>query len=908
MSEKEIFLEALDLDDPSRRTAYLDRACAGDAELRRRVEALLEKHESSGEILRVPALRQMAALGAVTSDEEAAPAGEIDLSFLQPPTRPGSLGRLAHYEILEVLGRGGCGTVLKAFDEKLQRPVAVKVMARELAATSPARKRFLREARAAAAVRHANVVSIHDVEERPVPFLVMEYIAGQTLQQRIDTTGPLDLQEVVSIGRQIARSLAAAHAEGLIHRDVKPANILLEQGSDCVKITDFGLARSADDASLTQSGAVAGTPLYMSPEQAQGEPVDHRTDLFSLGSVLYVMCTGRPPFRGATPLAVFKRVVEDQPRAVREIIPEAPEWLIEIIARLHAKRPADRFASAQAVADALAAGPARKAEAKPRPSRRWAAALLLGSLLALGLSEASGVTGVGGAVIRLFSADGTLVVEVDDPLVKVSIDGEEIVITGAGVREIRLKPGQYKVEASRDGKLVRQELITLSRNGRQLLRVSKEAAREVPPPPAVERPALPGADRKAAEYVLSLGGTVRVNDLEIDINAAAGLPSVSFQLTRFDLSDNRKVTDEGLAAAVGCTDIKDLWLGGTPITDAGLAHFKKCKQLKTLYLGNTSVTSVGLAQLTGNKVTHMWLSNAWHIGDEGLASFRGSAEIVVLQLNYTLVTDVGLANFKDCPKLIDINVYGTKVTDEGMAYFQGCKDLQYLTAGKTKVTDKGLGYFKGCEKIIWLNLMWLPIGEAGLANFNGCGELTLLALAGTKVNDAAIGRLKDQPKLHNLDLSSTPVTDEGLKKFRACPQLRTLLLNETQVTDKGIAWFKACTNLTELHLFKTRISDAGLAELKGCKSLAIVHLGETQITDAALAQFKGSATLAHLDLHGANVTDKGLDNLRPCQHLRELVLTKTKVTVTGIDLVRKALPRCRITWDGGTVEPTVKDE
>ena len=247
-----------------------------------------------------------------------------------------------------MLGRGGFGVVLKAFDEMLHRVVAIKVMAPQLAATSPARKRFLREARAAAAIRHDNVVGIHAVEDQPIPYLVMEYIAGETLQQKLDRIGPLEVSEVLRIGQQIASGLAAAHALGLIHRDIKPANILLEGGVEPrVKITDFGLARAADDASLTQSGVIAGTPLYMAPEQAKGEAIDQRADLFSLGSVLYVMCSGRPPFRASTTLAVLKRVAEDTPRPIREIIPEVPNWLCAIVARLHAKKPEDRFASAR---------------------------------------------------------------------------------------------------------------------------------------------------------------------------------------------------------------------------------------------------------------------------------------------------------------------------------------------------------------------------------------------------------------------------------------------------------------------------------------------------------------------------------------------------------------------------------
>ncbi len=227
-------------------------------------------------------------------------------------------------------------------------------MAPQLAATSPARKRFLREAQTSAQVRHENVVQVHEVGEQPLPFLVMEFIPGETLQQRLDRVGPVEPAEVVRIGRQIAEGLAAAHATDLIHRDIKPGNILLEGAQLRVKITDFGLARAADDASLSHSGIIAGTPNYMSPEQAKGEKIDQRADLFSLGSVLYQMASGRPPFRANSTVAVLKRVADDTPRDIREIIPETPQWLCDIIAKLHAKNPAERFQSAREVADLLA--------------------------------------------------------------------------------------------------------------------------------------------------------------------------------------------------------------------------------------------------------------------------------------------------------------------------------------------------------------------------------------------------------------------------------------------------------------------------------------------------------------------------------------------------------------------------
>src|SRR6516162_7639879 len=244
MTEEQIFLEAVELADPADRMAYLDKACGGNAELRRQVESLLAAHFTSGEFLDEPLGEQMRAGESNSSDntvdmrthmgrdavtDEKKPDQEPDdLHFLQPSSRPDSLGRIGHYEVLEILGKGGFGIVMRAFDETLQRVVALKVLAPAIAATSPARKRFLREARASAQVRHENVVQVHAVEEQPLPYLVMEFIPGETLQQMLDRTGPLDVPEIVRIGRQIAEGLTAAHGTGLVHRDVKPANVLIE--------------------------------------------------------------------------------------------------------------------------------------------------------------------------------------------------------------------------------------------------------------------------------------------------------------------------------------------------------------------------------------------------------------------------------------------------------------------------------------------------------------------------------------------------------------------------------------------------------------------------------------------------------------------------------------------------------
>jgi hypothetical protein len=378
MTEETIFTNALAKSDAKERQAYLDEACGDNLPLRREVEALLATHDADSGFLVRPAVEQLAgnsssagppteALASSSSvspqpkqaassetQAEEKPAADVDLAFLAPSAHSGHLGRLGHYEVQEVIGKGGFGIVLKAFDERLHRVVAIKVLSPAFAANASARRRFIREARAAAAVKNEHVVGIYDVQEDAnPPFLVMELIDGVSLQQKIDQTGPLGVIEILRIGVQIAEGLAAAHKQGKVHRDIKPANILLENGVERVKITDFGLARAVDDTSVTQSGIIAGTPMYMSPEQAEGLTIDHRSDLFSLGTVLYAMCTGDPPFRATGTVAVLKRVVEEIPRPIREINSEIPDWLEAIVATLHAKNPEDRFQTAKEVAELL---------------------------------------------------------------------------------------------------------------------------------------------------------------------------------------------------------------------------------------------------------------------------------------------------------------------------------------------------------------------------------------------------------------------------------------------------------------------------------------------------------------------------------------------------------------------------
>jgi len=1311
--------------------------------------------------------------------------------FLALPQAADEIGRLGKYRVMAVLGRGGMGVVFKAQDPHLDRFVALKAMLPSLATSRSAKERFFREAKAAAALKHPHIVTIFDVgEDRGAPFLAMEFLEGEALDDRVKRDSRIPVPDILRIGKEVAEGLEAAHERGLIHRDIKPGNIWLEGKKGQVKILDFGLARAmADETHLTQSGAIVGTPAYMAPEQACGEKVDHRCDLFSLGCVLYRMCTGELPFKGSNTLAIISALALENPVPPLSLNPALPAELSDLVMKLLAKKREDRPADARAVAEALVAImmhstrpvieampqtavvpsanaddpfaniddsgyenpklPFTKSEPqlaasrtqfvsdvtvspkKPRSRRlifvglagalaivaafivikitnkngpdtelqiadesksvekqkpkkelsiavapfdekqakvhqnRWAEQIgapkhsvnslgmkfvfippgkfVMGSSekevgrkphegpqhsvtltrpFYLGMFEVTrseyqtiaidepgqAATGArmpmvsvswdeavlfckklsqlpeeraAGRIYRLpteaeweyacragtttaysfgdsyigtgtsFMNDGAqlpvgslpansfglydmhgnvyewcsdrwdanyyanspskdpqgpdgnstsrvmrggaaqdhgplacrsahrhwnssgyqwhtlgfrVVCEVADGAKWVNADGTVAVsppsdekeakkqqeewatklklpveaTSKLGMKMILIPPvgkalpkayylGKYEVtqgewekvmgynpsafgptnakvvgldtskfpveqvswydsvefcnklsekeglqpyydlkvtkRVGKDGKQIEdaqvkilggsgyhiptdaewthgcaagsktryhfgdkdeqlpdyawfvvnsdgpphvvgekkpngfglydmhgnvrewnEEMLSNSATGAPErvsgggdwhsparycavnsrhrsgpadrnyaigLRVARVAVGKEAP--VVEPKQAADPDRRAAEYVLSIGGSVRVNDEERDRKAVDDLPREAFRLTKFN--SGNKVSDAGLAHFKGCKNLTALWLGGAPVGDAGLAHFSDCKNLTSLDLKNTKVTNAGLANFKDCKDLTAVILYGTKVSDAGLANFKDCKNLTRLELYGTNVTDEGLAYFKDCKDLTGLDLFGTHVTDAGLAYFKDHKNLTRLQLGETQVTDTGLAYFKGCKNLLILNLANTQLSDAGLAHFKECYNLKDLSLEGTKAGDAGLANFKDCKDLVGLDLDGTNATDEGLTFFKGCKDLNRVNLNATRVTDTGLANFKICKKLTILRLAGTQVSDAGLAYFKDCKILT------------------------------------------------NLYLEKTKVTAAGIDDLAKALPKCKIVWDKGTVEP-----
>src|SRR5262245_56767403 len=347
---------------PDAREAFLDEACAGDEDLRREVAGLLACDVPSDSFIQSPAIEIAARAMAAEP-------------FIEASTKPtGNLiagSQIGAYQLLEPLGRGGMGEVHLALDTRLGRKVAVKLLPAEFTTDNGRLRRFAQEARAASALNHPNIITIHEIGEIAIEngslrYIVTEYVEGETLRQRMARAPQQRIEppEAIDIALQIAAALSAAHEAGITHRDIKPENVMARRDG-IVKVLDFGLAKLTEPAApapsflidtqaptlqrvtSTESGVVMGTPRYMSPEQARGEKVDAQTDIFSLGVMFYEMIAGRAPFAGTTPNEVIAAILRDTPPPLSEWAPDAPQGLEQIIGRALGKERTERYQTAK---------------------------------------------------------------------------------------------------------------------------------------------------------------------------------------------------------------------------------------------------------------------------------------------------------------------------------------------------------------------------------------------------------------------------------------------------------------------------------------------------------------------------------------------------------------------------------
>ncbi|HEY7314984.1 MAG TPA: protein kinase [Gemmataceae bacterium] len=898
---------------------------------------------------------------ALRSSSDPSSDGSLTLQALNPPQSPDEIGWLAHYRLLKVLGEGGMGVVFLAEDTLLVRSVALKIMKPEIAADPRHRQRFVREARAAAKVEHDHIVPIYGVgEDGGVPWLAMPFLKGQSLDELLKRVKVLKPAQAVRLGAQVAKGLAAAHAAGLIHRDIKPANIWVEpEGGGRAKLLDFGLARDQSpppdhspqreggDEHLTRTGAVVGTPAYMAPEQARGEALDARADLFSLGCVLYRAVTGRLPFQGTGTMGTLLALATQTPPPAHEVNPEVTPLLSALITSLLAKDRSARPASAATVATALHAmqdqmtsplmsplpAPPRQEASDPwatltetveqpapvvAPRRRWRPAMAAILLLVLGGALAAGI------VVIIKNKDGKEVARLTVP-----------------------ERGSLEIKPDGDG-------------GK----------------PKVERADI-NPDRKAAEWVLSIGGTVKVRQKGKDreIQDAKDLPAVPFELVFVNLNRIAKVEDVGLDHLKGLTNLAYLDLDGTVVTDAGVERLKGLTHLTYLDLGGTRVSDAGLEHL--KKLTNLTYLDlgVTRVSDRGLERLEGLTNLTGLWLGGTRVSDAGLERLKRLTELTALWLNHTSVSDTGLIHFKALTNLTILDLAATQVSDAGLPHLKALTKLTELNLDNTQTSDAGLVHLKGLTNLTQLWLSGTRVSDGGMVRLKGLTNLAELGLRDTRVSDAGLKNLVNLP-LGRVLLDNSRVSTRGLASLRSAFPRAEISgEAKPSLAEDLLAEgaaltvragedkedrivkkiadlprepfrvrrvdcigvkkpldellarlgqpreqeferlealdLSGCvldnlafapplENLQELNVSGTRVADDALQALENLSNLRRLDLHQTAVTGRGLGCLARLPKLTELSLAGSKVSDLLAAEVGKLISLNRLSLAGCT--------
>lgn len=712
---------------------------------------------------------------------------------------------LRDYQIVAKLGEGGMGTVYKAIHNRLKKTVALKVLPTARIGDQFAVARFEREMSVLGQLNHPNIVQALDAGEHDGQhYLVMELVDGSDLGEVVKRSFPLSIANACKLISEAALGLQFAHEHGFVHRDIKPSNLMLAKSSGrtgeagaVVKILDLGLARALDQpselestaADLTTTGQVMGTLDYMAPEQGgDSHQVDIRADIYSLGATLYKLLTGDSPFAQHSqkpPLQRLMAIAQSEPPAIRTKRPDVPEKLASIVHRMLAKAPEDRFATPIEVVQALEPFCEHADLAQllglpsvPRTSPPESQVVPAPKVSDAGRDRSRAwhtiLTGAAGffalaAILLIVTRNGT--VEVSSPDGKQLPDDVKVVVSRGG-KEVELLQsdnqwsakivnGEYRVHVrgGNDAFVIKDATLIVNRMGRAVVKVELKPAAESPAKaspvatspvaisPAVSAPQSANSqdpDRRAAEWVLSVGGsvTVKLKYDELPVAKVEDLPKKDFELLDIRMIYIPEYDDAGMVALEGCKNLRAFEVLHH-VSDVGAAHLRDCENLKILRL------------------------QATHISDEGMAVFKNCKKLELLELDGTPVGGDGLAHFENCVELKHLGLGFTHVGDDDLRYFKDCTKLEALQLRHTKVTDRGLEHLKNCKSLMQINFENMNITDAGLAHLSGCKMIEGLSLVLTQVSDAGLAQLAGCPKLNSLNLRATKVTEAGVKKLAA---------------------------------------------------------------------------------------------------------------------------------------------
>lgn len=738
---EELFFKATTL--PAKdRLAFAAMTCADNAVMQRDLLRLLESDDESNSFLDRPLKLERELLVDLklidTRSEEANPLSELH-GVLEPSKSKDSIGKIGHFEVHEILGQGASSTVLKATDHKLRRTVVLKVLSSKLAKDSFSKERFIQEARIAAGITHQNLVAIYHVEDQcDRPFIVMEDFNAISLEEYLASRPLLSLEEAVEIAIKICKGLSRVHAGGIVHRDLKPGNILIQRDTGEIKITDFGIAKVVnrhEDPALTLDDQVLGTPKYMSPEQFLGEELDARSDLFSLGSILYRMLTRKDPFDGHNSRSILSKLVNTIPTPVHELVPQIPLWLSDLVAKLHSRNPADRYQTAEDVLAACDAGrmQAEKAQAtdqmvqagadRSTEFRRFpeSFSLFIGRFtfrrICMFMTPPLIVLLLG-VLLKLQTASGELVVICDDPSAVVTVkasQGTETHLLQMAIGEnnrMFLKSGAWEISitgAEADEYVISPNEIQVVRGGVTQVKISRKSNSD-----SGDRGAIAVARKRktpvdpATEALLNRGAVLVVhsgNFEETYCTSIADLPDTDFDVHSIYLGDRSSWNlplDFELLGKFPKVVLLDF--SGTEFSDANLSQLGQFRQLEAVDLRDTEVTDAGMAILSNNSSVLSLALDGTAVGIDGLHALSRMRSLGNLTLSGAMINDEAMRVISEFPNLYALSCTNCKITDVGIQHLSNRRVWQVLTFYGTNITDAGIKLVSGFKELRSLNL------------------------------------------------------------------------------------------------------------------------------------------------------------------------------------------------------------
>lgn len=784
------------------------------------------------------------------------------------------------YAFLGDLGHGGMGRVIKAEDKLLRRVVAIKFLSIDYdpGHCQKAVQRFQREAMALSALSHVNLVRIYDfgVTDKNVPYLVMEYVEGETLKDLIDTRGGLDSSTALEILLQICSGIGHAHGRGIVHRDLKPSNIIISWSADDepkVTIVDFGISYLLDTTEgepgkITPSGNLLGSPFYMAPEQAMGEPGDIRTDVYTLGCLAYEMFTGKVPYEGRSALETIRMHLEESPAPLGEAFPPLLE---DTIARMLAKSPGNRFDSMAEVESRIKfvleseyEGSAQSIGSVEQVKTLSSEQFFKDHRLPVSVVSLAVLLMLSVVTIFLFVVNKVGILQGEDDVLLRNIGliqpaPSHIEVTESDFR--RVNSDFFNAETDRDSLNLHGSTMVVDHDLQKIANL-KNLRRLDLSETFLGNQALDYLDNPA----------LRILNLEKTLVTDDGLKNLSRspRLRELNLSSN-KIRGHKFEALVALPRLRVLGLNDCRLHPCAASHIGRMNLVSLSLAGSSCADKIAGALVSNRKLEELDMSRS-SLSDDGLAKIATLRQLQVLKLGGCGVGDLGLARLAGCDALKEVDLSATRISAGSFPVIAGWQNLEGLSLARLRIDSRVFGSIQGLRKLRSLNLSASRITDWNERGALGSLEsLRDLDLSYTRAGDNLMLEVSKLKSLRNLRLGYTAVSSRGLRRIAGSRKLISLELDGCK--NFGVEALKplAALHLKRLSLKGLGLHDEDLSVIAEFSELKSLNLADNAITDLGLMRLSRLG-LESIDLSGCSIGPGSLRQLASMKTLKQIFL------------------------------------